>query len=405
VRVLLLNQTFHPDVAATAQHAHDLAVDLIAKGHQVSVITSRAIYGQRGGSLPKHEKLEGIDVHRVGGSIFGKGSTLARLIDFLLFYALATLKLLRLPRHDVVVPFTTPPLIVLAAVITRWFKRHRVVYWVMDLYPEVAVAHGMFKPRSLRTRLLTAISRWACRRCAAVVALGPCMKQRLIKHGVAQDKIEIISVWADREELSPIPRDANPLREAWNLSDDFVVMYSGNFGLAHDVDTILAAIDELHDEPGLRFLFVGSGKGLARLKSHCKTQGLNRVMIQPYQPREALNDSLNVGDVHLVSQTDNMNGLIVPCKLFGILAVARPVLYVGPDDAAVAQIIQESEAGSVILCGDTPALIEGIMEMKTNPALAQQCGEFGRATFEKNYDRRIATNRWATLLEQVCDSA
>ena len=108
----------------------------------------------------------------------------------MLFYVLATLKLLRLRQHDVVIPFTTPPLIVLATVVARWFESHRVAYWVMELYPEVAVAHGTLKEREehgLATRVLAGLSRFACRRCDAVVALSRCMRQRLIEHGVAPE--------------------------------------------------------------------------------------------------------------------------------------------------------------------------------------------------------------------------
>jgi len=399
--VLLLNQTFAPDVAATAQHAHDLGRDLIARGHAVTVVTSRALYGKRGGDLPRRETVDGIEVHRVGGSIFGKGSTLARLADFLLFYILATWKVIRLPRHEVVVPFTTPPLIVVGAVLAGWFKGHRTVYWVMDLYPEVAVSHGMLKPGGVLTKLLGGVSRWACGRCAAVVALGRCMKQRLVEHGVEEGKIATIRVWADRQELSPMPRDSNALRSEWGLSDDdFVVMYSGNFGLAHEVETILSAIETLDGEPGLRFLFVGSGKALDKLRERKEAMGLG-VRIEGYQPRSRLNESLNVGDVHLIAQTDAMTGLIVPSKLFGILAVGRPAVFVGPGESEVGRIVAEHGAGRVVACGDSDGLIATLREMKRDRDAAAAMGSAGRAAFEASYDRRVATGQWADLLERV----
>ncbi|MEO0586926.1 MAG: glycosyltransferase family 4 protein [Planctomycetota bacterium] len=401
MRVLLLNQAFYPDVAATAQHAHDLAVDLVERGHEVTVVASRAIYGSKGADLPRREVVDGIQVRRVGGSLFGKGGTLARLVDFLLFYVLATWAVVRLPKQDVVVPFTTPPLIVVGAVVAGWVKGHRTVYWVMDLYPEVAEAHGMMKPGGVMAGVLRGVSRWACKRCAAVVALGRCMKRRLIEHGVDEDKIEIIRVWADKRELSPMAAEANGLRREWGLDRQFVVMYSGNFGLAHEADTIIAAIDALYEEEGLAFVFVGSGKALAKLREHVAEREMERVRIEGYQPRERLSESLNVGDVHLIAQTDEMTGLIVPSKLFGVLAVGRPAVFVGPAESEVGRVIEEAGAGRVVQCGDTDGLVAALRELKADAANAAAMGAKGRAAFEAQYDRRIATGQWADVLERV----
>ena len=114
MRIILLNQAFYPDHAATAQHAHDLAKYLVAQGHDVAVVASRSIYGSKGAALPKRETVDGIEIHRVGKSIFGKASIIARLIDFALFYLLALTKVMTIKRPDVIVPFSTPPFIALA---------------------------------------------------------------------------------------------------------------------------------------------------------------------------------------------------------------------------------------------------------------------------------------------------
>ena len=126
MRVLLINQTFYPDVAATAQHGHDLARFLVANGHQVSVIASRSIYGKAGTALPAYEKVDGIEIHRVGRSFYGKAGLLARTTDFALFYVLTAMKAIQIGRHDVSVCFTTPPFIalMLPRLVMRWLNTY-----------------------------------------------------------------------------------------------------------------------------------------------------------------------------------------------------------------------------------------------------------------------------------------
>ena len=158
MRVLMINQVFYPDVAATAQHAHDLSRSLVASGHEVSIIASRALYGQKGAALPAYEEIDGIRVHRVGRSFFGKASILARLFDFGYFYLAATVKVLALRKHDVSICFTTPPFISLLGWFLRCVKGTKMVYWVMDLYPDVPVACGVMKEGSLVTRFFESIN-------------------------------------------------------------------------------------------------------------------------------------------------------------------------------------------------------------------------------------------------------
>jgi len=403
MRILLLNQTFYPDVAATAQHAHDLALDLVKQGHQVSVVTSRSIYGKKGAELPKREAVDGIEVYRVGASLFGKGSTFARLIDFLAFYVLATVQMISLPKHDVIVPFTTPPMIVCAAVLTKWIKRCKVVYWVMDLYPDIAVAHGILKPKGLVTKLLRGIHRLFAQRTDAVVALGTCMKDKLVAQGVDVDKVHVLTVWADASEITPTERADNTLAEQWGLGDDFIVMYSGNFGLAHDTETLKQAMLSLRDEPGLRFLFVGAGKGFEAIQQFAKDQSLTHTMFQPYQPRSELSQSLSLGDVHLVSQTDAMTGLLVPCKLFGILTAARPAIFIGHPDAYAWQLIEQHQLGRNIRCGNANELRTTILELKANRDQTRSTGQHARQVHIEHFDRPKATEAWTQLLEEIAE--
>lgn len=398
MRIILLNQAFYPDHAATAQHAHDLAKHLVKNGHEVAVVASRSIYGSKGAALPKRETVDGIEVHRVGKSIFGKASILARIIDFALFYLLALFKVMTIKRPDVIVPFSTPPFIALVGWMLKAVKRCKAVYWVMDLYPDVPIAFGIMKPTGLVARFLERVHRFCFRRCDRSVVLGRCMRDRLIGKGVPPEKIALIPPWADIDELEPLPRDENPLREAWGLAGKLVVMYSGNLGLAHDIDTLKGAMKQLKSRDDIRFVFVGGGKLMNQLKDWCEAQQLGNALFKPYQPREDIHKSLSLADLHLISQANKMTGLLVPSKLYGIMAAGRASVFVGKPEAEVARVLTEHGAGKVVAVGDVDGLTEAITSLADTPETCRAMGDAAREAMASTYDRRHACLAWEELL-------
>lgn len=401
MRVLLNNQVFYPDHAATAQHAHDLARHLIAHGHEVQVIASRSFYGERGAGLPARETVDGAQVYRVGRSLFGKAGLLARAADFALFYLMATIKAFTIPKADVVVCFTTPPFIAVLGRIIRLFRGSRFVYWVMDMYPDVPVACGVMKASSPVTRFFDWLDRGCLKSADRVVVLGRCMRDRVLAKGVAPERVEHIGVWSDQAEVKPIPREANEYTGPWALADKFVVMYSGNFGLAHDVRTMLNAALKLRDEPRFRFLFVGGGKKMAEVEAFVNEHDLPNAVVAGYQPRAKLDHSLSAADVHLATMIAGAEGLIVPCKLFGIMAASRPTIFIGAPSSELALVLREHDAGIIIQPGDVNALVNTLRELADDPARTQAMGDNARRGLADAYSREAACERWRILLEEV----
>lgn len=400
MHVVLLNQPFHPDVVATAQMGKDLADALVARGHRVSAVASRSIYGRAGAQLPKRETIDGIEIHRVGASIFGRRGLLARAADFALFYVLAAARLLTMKKPDVVVGFTTPPFIALLGILCRVLRGARAVYWVMDLYPDVPVASGVFRARSPLTRVCEFFAGLLLRRSDATVVLGRCMKVRVLAKGAPAERVHYIPVWSDDAKVTPVEHGENPYRREWGLEGRFVVMYSGNFGLAHDSAAILETIRRLRDEP-VTFLFVGAGARKAEVLALMEREGLGNVQWRDYVPRERLALSLSAADAHLISLARGMEGLIVPSKMFGILAVARPALFIGSPESELGRIVQESECGFVIAPGDADALTGAINRLRADADLARRMGESGRRALLGRYDRASACARWVELLESL----
>jgi len=401
MRVLLINQVYYPDVAATAQHADDLARHLVRAGHEVHVIASRSLYGTKGATLAKEEDVDGVKVHRVGRSLFGKAGIVARAADFAVFYLLAMIKSLTLKRFDVAVCFTTPPFISLVGWLLKAVRGTKFVYWVMDMYPDVPVVCGVMKEGALSTRFFNGVDRFCLKRADRVVVLGRCMQERVLAKGADPAKVAHIGVWSDQSEVKPIARTENEYTGAWGLDGKFVVMYSGNFGLAHDVRTMLEAAARLQDDGRFRFLFVGGGKKKAEVEAFVREKGLGNAVVDGYQPREKLDHSLSCPDVHLATMIPGAEGLIVPCKLFGIMAAGRPTVFVGSPKSELAQVLREHDCGAVVEPGDVEELVRTLRELADDPERVGAMGDRARSALAAAYSRERACEAWRELLEDV----
>ena len=401
MRVVFLNQTFHPDVAATAQHAFDLARHLVAHGHEVHAVASRSLYGERGASLPAEETVEGVHIHRVGRSWFGKAGLLARIADFISFYVASGRRLRTVPRPDVIVCLTTPPFIALAGLRLRSSVGPKVALWSMDLYPDLPIACGM----TSRRHPVAMVGRSLDRRCIAgadaIVALGRCMQDRLIAKGADSRKVAVIGVWSDEVEMRAGPRDANRFREAWEIGDRMLVMYSGNFGLGHDVDTFLAAAEALRGDDRIRFAFVGGGKRWAEVERRVEESDLSNCVLAPYQPRERLGELVGAGDVHLVTLRRGVEGIMVPSKFYGVLAASRPAIYIGGREGEIARTIAEERCGSVIEPDDAAGLADTLRRYAEDPERRDDEGARGRRSLIEKHSRRVRCEAWRTLLESM----
>ncbi len=364
MKLLLLNQFFHPDLSATSQLATDLAIDLAASGIEVTALASRGTY-LGGDPLPARDRHQGVEIVRVAATSLGKRTLLHRAGDYASFYVSAAAKLATLPRQDVVLALTTPPLIAAAALLPKALRGTRLVCWVQDLYPEIAIAFGALRPGSLGARTMAAVSRSVLGRADAVVALGEEMRARCVAAGAAPERVHVIPNWADGEQVRPVPHAENALRPGLAGDASFVAMYSGNMGRGHDVETLLAAASLLRGRKEIAFVFAGDGAKRALVEEAART--LPNVRLAPYQPRERLAESLSAADVHLIALSSVVEGLAEPSKLYGVMAAGRPTLYVGPEKAEVARTLEREGCGRRIANGDAAGLADAIVALAADP--------------------------------------
>ncbi len=399
MKLLLLNQFFHPDHSATAQLATDLAEDLAAAGHQVTALASRGVY-LGGAPLPARERHRGVEIVRVRATSLGKASLPRRLADYLTFLVAAAARALTLPRADVVVAMSTPPLVATVGALHHLLRGSRFVYWLQDVYPELAVEFGLVRRGGLAARAFDLVSRWILGRASAVVVLGEAMASRVEAKGVPRRRIHVVPNWADGGAIRPVAPEANAFRREQGLDGKRVVLYSGNMGRAHDLATVLGAARLLREEQDLVFLFVGDGARRAEVEAAARE--LPSIRLLPYQPRERLAESLSAGDLHVVTQDPATLGLVEPSKLYGILAAGRPVLFVGPAAAEVGATVLREGVGEVVAPGDPPAAAASILRLLGQ---ADELGPRARAAFEARYDRGRAVEVFEAVLRSVREEA
>jgi glycosyltransferase involved in cell wall biosynthesis len=401
LRILFVNQYYWPDHASTAQHLTDLAESLGAQGHDCHVLTSKSRYKPGEPMSPSFERHGGVSIHRVPATSLGRKGTLARMTDYLSFYAGAIIKALFLPRPDVVVTLTTPPIIALIGTLLMVLKGSKHVYWSMDLHPDASLALGRMQISHPVVRALAWLSSFAYRQAHRVVVLGPYMADRIAAKGVPRDRLVSIPVWSRREEIYPIPRGTNALRKQLGLEDAFVAMYSGNLGLAHSFDEFLGAARRLRERADIVFLFVGGGPRLAEVQKAKAEEGLDNIRLLDYFPREHLHVSLSLADVHLISMRPEMTGIVAPGKLYGVMAAGRPALFVGPEHCETADTIRDAGCGITLDRHDVDGLVAAIELMAGDPSLVRRMGERGRLAFLAGFERRLCCERWNELMGEL----
>lgn len=366
MKVIFVNRFFYPDHSATSQMLSDLAFALALEGEAVHIVTSRLRYDEPAAKLTPFEVLNGVQVHRVFTTRFGRNWLPGRLLDYLSFYAAATWRLLRLAqRGDIIIAKTDPPLISVPAGWVAGIKGGQLVNWLQDLFPEVANALGVSLARGTPYRFMLWLRDRSLKKASSNIAIGERMKELLIKRGVSPGTITVMPNWADLSEINAIPAEENPLRREWGLGSKFVVGYSGNLGRAHEYQTILQAAETLRDNSQVVFLFIGSGARLPALQQEVRSRGLSNVVFKPYQPREMLSYSLSAPDAHLVVLRPELEGLIVPSKTYGALAADRPVLFVGDPDGEIPRMLDRESAGVAVRAGDGAALAARVLELST----------------------------------------
>ncbi|MHC4840386.1 MAG: glycosyltransferase family 4 protein [Planctomycetota bacterium] len=392
MKVTFLLAHYPPDVAADGQLFSMLARALASEGYDVQVITFRPGYQGLDESAPAREVRDGVLIRRLWAPRSNKGGLLGRA--FIAWWMAVRASLSALFSGGVLVTTSSPPTLGQIGWGLSWLGR-RYIYVLHDLHPELAIKFGFLKEDSWAAKLLRFNNRRILKRAAAVVTLTEEMKRRAleIRPDVA---VEVIPNWANTKAINPKPKHDSEFARANKLHDRFVLLYSGNMGVLHPVESLTRAMKGVDAE----LVFVGRGVRRADVEKLVESEGLSNIQFHDYQPLDSLADSLACCDLAVVCFDPAADGLAMPSKLQGIMAAGRPILAVAGAGSEVAKFVESHDVGFVVGDVNDAAAIQNAIESAMNDQVKlEQMGQRARLLAESKFSVANAKSEYVKLFQ------
>jgi colanic acid biosynthesis glycosyl transferase WcaI len=393
VRVLLLNLYYPPDTSATAKMAETI-VDTVTSRHEVTIVCGRPSYDpteRRSWHLYQTENCGHVRIIRVGSTDYRRTQMKKRVSNYLSYVPLAVFRALLLPC-DVILAMTDPPFQGIVGAFVAMLKHKPFVYNIRDLYPDMAVGGSIVEP-GLLARIWEKLHRWALRRATSVIVLGDDMRNRILAKGVDPARIVVIR---DGAEIPP-PGIAGPILDAAVIQTiradfRFVLLHAGNLGFYGAWDTLLEGARGLQGT-GVGLVFVGDGAQRERLKAAAKN--IPNVRFLPFFPSGKIPSVLAAADAHIITVKRGLEGVVVPSKLYGVLAAGKPIVAVAPEECDAVSIGKQ-EGFAVSADPDDPSqFVECVRRLLNDGQQLQQMGEAAAAVapqFERNRELQKLVN-------------
>ncbi len=388
-RILIISQPYPPDPAATGKYMEDVARALAAAGHEVDVFASRERLDRP--SETYKSGLEGdVRVRRLRLTSFGKRNLPIRLLGALSFAIQSLIRGMAKKRFDCIFVSTAPPTGPIVARLLASVHRARMIYWIHDINPDQAVALGIMGSGHPLVKLSRALNKWVLARADRIIVLDETMRDRIVANGARPSSTRVLPPWPHDDILAPFPRSQDTFRSDSGFQGSFLIMYSGNMGISHPLDTLLEAASDLLTNPKIKFAIVGQGANKASVQAHVHERGLSNVTLLPYQPAGNLSESLSAADLHVVITNDDLVGIVHPCKVYSSIAVERPILSIGPPQCPVSTLVTTHGLGWAVATGDSRGVQVAIKCAMQEPAALRsrrrrRIGRIRSSTLNKNH--------------------
>lgn len=397
--VVIVCQVFYPNTQSSSILLTDLALNLQNKNTRITVICGFP-NGVDNDIVKRYENFNGIDIYRCGINVNLKAGLWQRATSYISYLLHAGWKLLFLSEKEIILGVSNPPFLSIVLMIVSLIKNCKYYFIVHDVYPEGLVAVGKLKEQSLITKIWRKLNQFSYRRSEKIVTLGRDMSDLLINnYALDRHKIEYIPNWSLTTSAKPISFGQNDLAHKLEIQSKFVVQYSGNMGLWHDIDTFIRAAASLNNNPDIQFLFIGNGIGQKQAQELAQQLHLTNIIWMDFVPTEQLNTSLTCAHVALISLNSGLEGIAVPCKLYGILASGRAIVAQVPQKSEIAYVIEEEECGFVVPPGDVDGLVVKIEQLFADRDLTNKMGENSFLAYKSKYTIESITKQFQSMLK------
>lgn len=399
-KIAIVSQYFYPDHASTGNLMTNMALGLIDKGCDVKVYTGYPSYWGDIQKSPKNENYGGIAINRIFHIRSDTRTKSGSIVIGFSFFLFTLLKLLFSSEKRLFFYVTTPPFLPLIGLVLKKIRDQKYVVIVHDIYPEIAVTIK-YTHEGIITNIWRKVNRSVYDNADKIIVLGECMKQ-VIQKNYLQDseKIRVIQNWEDADFIRPMDKSRNTFSIENNLLQKFVVTYSGNMGVNHNLEIAIEAAGLLKNSD-IEFLFFGEGSQKQDLITKSKDMGLQNVAFFDFQPHSNLPLTMTCGDAVLVSQEKGTEGLCVSSKFYTALAAGKPIIAIIGENAEIAQVITKYQCGVVVTDFNPESLRNVISELSHNKDLCEKLGKNARLAFEQHFTCEIAINKYFNVIQEI----
>jgi colanic acid biosynthesis glycosyl transferase WcaI len=396
----ILSEVYYPEETGTGYYITKIAEHL-AKRQTVSALCSQPAYSRAGVKASRIEIHERVHIFRCPSLILNQRTILARLMRMLsITVSMFFMGLFRIRRGDAILAVTNPPSVPMLAAVLSFILHVPYSLVVHDVYPDILAACGLTSRKAISYKVLQKISRIVLIRAQEIFCIGRDMSEHLteVRGTGTSNGIIMIPLWSDCEEIWPSPKESNPLLKKLGLTNKFILLYAGNMGHPHGIETIAAAIKNLESDEGIHFVFIGSGPKM-RILNEMVVNGSKNLTLLPPQPRSEQNEFLNACDISIMSLMPEMLGLAVPSRTYNLMAAAKPIIALVSASSEVAKALLEEKIGWVIEPGAVMQTVETIRNAKENRALVLEMGARARRVAETKYSRKVILSQFESFFQ------
>lgn len=393
MKIVLISEFFYPYKTSTQKILTELSEDLVESGLEVDVITTKNAYREEKVKLKRYEEYKGIKINRIFSIDGNRDSKLFRLLGYITFTVGVFKNLLFKKDYDKILFVSNPPLIPFIGYLMKRIKRKPYVYLVHDVYPEVAITLNVIKETSIISKLMNFINKKIYLNAEKVIVLGKDMKELIMTKNIPEEKVKIITNWADSNVNYPKIVDEEFVTKH-KLKNKFNVMYTGNISKVHDIDTILDVVRILKNNKEILFTFIGNGNQREHIEKIKKEEKLDNIQIKDYMFGEEYNNILNCADLFITTLQQGMKGLGVPSKTYTYMSIHKPLIAIMENDTEIGQMVNKNKLGKCFNSGESIAISNFIILLKNNDWLYNEYSSNVKKVFNDNYERKVVTKNF-----------
>lgn len=400
MKVLILSEFFYPDKSSTPKVLTELAEDLVEYGLDVEVITSKTSYKGENSNFKTREVYKDIVINRVNSTELNRNSYIGRIVNYITFLISTSIKVITKKDYDCILMVSNPPVLPIIGYIVNKFKKKPYIYLLHDVYPDIAVKVGAIKENGLVFKVMSYINNKIFNSASKVIVLGKDMKQNLLDKRVDEEKIEIITNWADKEKIYR-GNKINDFSIKEGISQNFNIVYTGNIGRFHDIETILDTANKLKDNSKVNFIFVGDGYKKQQIEDYKKENSLSNIKLMGYKYGETYNKLLNASDVFITTLDKGIEGLGVPSKTYSYMAAGKPIIAIMNSCSEIGSLVEDKNLGIRINSGESDKIVEFITKISNDKNLYSNIVSNVNDVFEYNYERKMVTKKFKEVIENI----